>query len=134
EAGRVCIDQYEGAIVARAEDGGESPWPYYEPLDDADAAFRAIPARGIQPQGYISAEQAQGACRASGKRLCTFDEWTAACRGRPDHDNLYPYGDTYEPGACNEGKPSPIVTLFGPNPTYSSAELNDPRCDQLEGG
>jgi formylglycine-generating enzyme required for sulfatase activity len=132
EAGRVCIDRYEGAIVVASE--GDRPWPHYDPLDGVDASFRAVPARGIAPQGYISAEQAQAACEASGKRLCTFDEWTSACRGRPDHDNVYPYGDVYEAGACNEGKPSPIVTLFGPNPTYSSEELNDPRCDQLEGG
>src|SRR5262249_7997522 len=98
------------------------------------ASFRAVPAHGVFPQGYISEEQARAACEASGKRLCTFDEWTAACRGRPEHDNLYPYGDTYEPGACNEGKPSPILQLFGPNPTFSSEELNDPRCDQIDGG
>jgi formylglycine-generating enzyme required for sulfatase activity len=133
EAGIVCVDLYEGAIRRRERDGGESPWPYYEPLDDRDASdFRAVPARGIEPQGYISAVQAEAACKASGKRLCTADEWLAACRG--EADNVYPYGDTYEAGACNEGKPSPIVQLFGPNPTYSSAELNDPRCDQIDGG
>ena len=132
---RVCIDRYEGAIVHRLADGGDGPWPHYTPLDGEDAGdFRAIPARGIVPQGYISQEQAAAACEASNKRLCTFDEWTAACRGRPAHDYVYPYGDTYEPGACNEGKESPITTLFGPSPTYSNAELNDPRCDQIDGG
>ena len=135
EAGRICIDLYEAAIVMREADGSETPWPHVTPLDGYDAAaFRAVPARGVVPQGYISQEQAAAACEGSGKRLCTFDEWTAACRGRPAHDYVYPYGDVYESGACNEGKESPIVILFGPNPTYSSAELNDPRCDQLDGG
>src|SRR4051812_32954195 len=30
EAGRVCIDLYEGAIVVASE--GDRAWPYYEPL------------------------------------------------------------------------------------------------------
>jgi hypothetical protein len=134
DAGAACIDLYEGAIVVPG-DGGEVAWPWYEPVDALDAgAFRAVPAHGVFPQGYISEEQAGAACAASGKRLCTFDEWTAACRGRPAHDYVYPYGDTYVPGRCNEGKESPIVILFGPNPTYSEQELNDPRDDQLDGG
>jgi hypothetical protein len=135
EAGLACIDLYEGALVQVEPDGGEAPWPHYTPVDDYDAsAFRAVPAQGIFPQGYISQVQATAACEASGKRLCTLDEWTAACRGRPQHDYLYPYGDTFEDGGCNEGKESPIVILFGPDPTYDDTELNDPRCDQLEGG
>ncbi len=135
EAGTVCVDLYEGALVQRESDGGESAWPWYLPVDDLDAGVvRAIPAKGIFPQGYISQVQATAACAASGKRLCTFVEWTAACRGQPMHDYVYPYGDTYEAGRCNEGNESPIVELFGPNPTYDNTELNDPRCDQLDGG
>jgi hypothetical protein len=135
EAGLVCIDLYEGALVHLESDGGETPWPHFNPIDGYDAGeFRAVPAAGIFPQGYISQVQASAACEASGKRLCTFDEWTCACRGRPQHDYVYPYGNTYEPGWCNEGKESPIIELFGPDPSYDNAELNDPRCDQLEGG
>ena len=135
EAGTVCVDLYEGALLQRDEDGGESAWPWYLPVDDLDAgAVRAIPAKGIFPQGYISQIQATAACNASGKRLCTFDEWTAACRGQPQHDYVYPYGDTYETGRCNEGNESPIIELFGPDPSYDDQELNDPRCDQLDGG
>jgi len=135
EAGPVCIDLYEGALLQMEPDGGETAWPFYEPIDGYDAGeFRAVPAAGLFPQGYINQVQSAAACAASGKRLCSFDEWTAACRGQPEHDYTYPYGDTYEPGWCNEGKESPIVELFGPDPTYSDTELNDPRCDQLEGG
>jgi hypothetical protein len=135
EAGVVCVDLYEGALRVRDPDGGEEAWPWYQPVDDLDAgAVRAVPAHGIFPQGYISEVQAAAACAASGKRLCTLEEWTAACRGRPAHDYVYPYGDTYEAGRCNEGDESPIVRLFGPTPSYSAAELNDPRCDQLDGG
>jgi len=135
EAGTVCVDLYEGALMQRDADGGESPWPWYLPVDGLDAgAVRAIPAKATFPQGYISQVQATAACNASGKRLCTFVEWTAACRGQPMHDYVYPYGDTYEAGRCNEGHESPIVELFGPDPSYNNQELNDPRCDQLEGG
>jgi sulfatase modifying factor 1 len=135
EAGTVCVDLYEGALVQLSDDGGESPWPWYLPVDGLEAgAVRAIPAKGIFPQGYISQVQATAACNASGKRLCTFVEWTAACRGQPMHDYVYPYGDVYEAGRCNEGHESPIIELFGPDPSYDNQELNDPRCDQLEGG
>jgi sulfatase modifying factor 1 len=131
----VCVDLYEGALVVRGEDGGESPWPYYDGIDGVDAsAIRAVPAAGIYPQGYISQVQASAACARSGKRLCTLAEWTAACRGQPDHDYVYPYGDTYDPTACNEGDESPIVRIYGPNATYDNSELNDPQCDQLDGG
>jgi len=130
----VCVDLYEGALVLRDEDGGESAWPFYDPIDGVDASLRAVPADGIYPQGYISQVQATAMCEASGKRLCTLVEWTAACRGQPDHDYVYPYGDTYDPTACNEGRESPIVRLFGADASYDNAELNDPECDQLDAG
>ena len=130
EAG-VCVDTYEGALVD--QDGGA--WPFYDSIDSIDASsLHAIPAKGIFPQGYISQTQATAMCENAGKRLCTFDEWTAACRGEPVHDYIYPYGDTYDDAACNEGRESPIVRLFGPNPSYDNTELNDPECDQLDAG
>jgi len=134
DAGDVCIDRWEGALVERAPDGGESAWPFYDPVDGVDASLRAVPADGIYPQGYISQVQATAACAASGKRLCTLAEWTAACRGQPEHDYVYPYGDTYDPSACNEGRESPIVRLFGTDASYDNAELDDPACDQLDAG
>lgn len=133
EAG-VCVDTYEGALAAVASDGGRTAWPFYDPIDSIDAsALRAVVAKGTFPQGYISQAQATEMCANAGKRLCTLEEWTAACRGQPTHDYVYPYGDTYDDAACNEGRESPIVRLF-PNPTYSNQELNDPQCDQLDGG
>jgi hypothetical protein len=130
----VCVDLYEGALVV-STDAGDTPWPWYTPIDGVDAGgLHAIPAHGIYPQGYISQVQATAMCAASNKRLCTFDEWTAACRGQPEHDYVYPYGDTYDPTACNEGRESPIIRLYGPSPSYSNQELNDPRCDQLDAG
>jgi len=133
DAGAACVDLWEGALRVEEPDGGLAIWPYFQPVDAIEAGVRAAPAAGEFPQGYISQVQATAACKRSGKRLCTLAEWTAACRGQPAHDYLYPYGDAYDPSACNEGRASPIVRLF-PNPTYSYQELNDPRCDQLDGG
>lgn len=42
------------------------------------------------------------ACRARGARLCTEQEWEAACRGPEDH--LWSYGDAEEPGRCSSGE------------------------------
>jgi len=39
-------------------------------------------------------------CAARDKRLCFDDEWTAVCGGPQEH--AYPYGDSHEPGVCND--------------------------------
>jgi hypothetical protein len=132
--GGVCIDLYEGALV-QITDAGVVPWPHYDAIDAIDASMLyAVPAKGIFPQAYISEVQASAMCAQANKRLCTFVEWTAACRGQPEFDYVYPYGNTYDDAACNENRESPIIRLFGPNPSYSNAELNDPECDQLDAG
>ena len=42
-----------------------------------------------------------------------------ACRGKKELD-LYPYGGMQRrPGACNEGKGSPMVRLFGKDVKYT---------------
>ena len=41
-------------------------------------------------------------CAARGKRLCFDDEWTRSCAGVAE--SKYPYGDTHEPGICNDDK------------------------------
>jgi formylglycine-generating enzyme required for sulfatase activity len=113
----VCVDKYEGAI---------EKWSFSQDLDDKDAGtYRAIVAKGVKPQVNISATQAEWACEASGKRLCTLVEWTAACRG--PKNTLYPYGDKYVKGACNEGRPSP-TRRYRPR----SGRLDDPHLAELD--
>ncbi|MBI5487833.1 MAG: SUMF1/EgtB/PvdO family nonheme iron enzyme [Deltaproteobacteria bacterium] len=73
----VCIDRYE---AARAPDG------------------HAISIPGVIPWTGIAWEWAGGACRLAGKRLCTSDEWGAACGG-PD-DLSYPWGNEPSSGRC----------------------------------
>lgn len=50
------------------------------------------------PWGGASYEDAHNACLDAGKRLCTKDEWMAACG-----TTAYPYGDDYVEGNCNDG-------------------------------
>ncbi len=119
EAGRggFCIDRWEAHLAA---------WSPYE----VPASGIARTAPGVIPQGYISGDVAEAACRAAGKRLCTSSEWLRACQG-PRH-TTYPYGTTYLPGACNEGRPAhPVLELFGDATDWSPAQMNDPRLNQL---
>jgi sulfatase modifying factor 1 len=81
-------------------------------------------------KGYISGDQAQKACRGSNKRLCSMDEWMSGCRGR--HNNIYPYGNIYISGRCNEGRPiNPVIEVFGKDANFNWTQMNDPRLDQL---
>ncbi|RMH65698.1 MAG: hypothetical protein D6685_05680 [Bacteroidetes bacterium] len=106
----------------------------------ADQSPFAVPTAGVArtapeviPQGYISADVAERTCRAAGKRLCTSAEWLRACQG--PSGTTYPYGDTYLPGACNEGRAvHPVVELFGEDADWSARQMNDPRLNQLPDG
>jgi formylglycine-generating enzyme len=118
--GGVCIDKYEDAVEGQR---------YSESLDGIDAGtLRAKPAKGTQPQVNISEVQAESACEGAAKRLCTGDEWRAACRG--PNNFVYPYGNEYIPGACNEGRPSPVAALFG----ASGGRADDPRLAEAKNG
>lgn len=54
---------------------------------------------GAYPAVMVSWVEAQAACKAEGKRLCTESEWTFACEGVEQRP--YPYGSTRDPEACN---------------------------------
>ncbi len=43
--------------------------------------------------------EAETACEAAGKRLCSEIEWRRACRG--PHDTAYSYGNMYDATSCN---------------------------------
>ncbi len=58
---------------------------------------------GEKPLASMSWVQAKISCLDAGKRLCTREEWVAACRTAKR--TAYPYGQKYEPGKCPaEGK------------------------------
>ena len=61
-------------------------------------ARRCVKAQ-VLPWTHASQAEAAAACAATGARLCTAEEFQAACEGGVG--NLYPYGTTYQPTTCN---------------------------------
>ena len=56
---------------------------------------------GELPLGGLDLPAAKEACTSRGLRLCTGQEWERACAGASLR--RWPYGDTYDPAACNFG-------------------------------
>jgi formylglycine-generating enzyme required for sulfatase activity len=128
--GSFCIDRWEASLLEIGS-SAERPHSPYEAVDSlpAGTSVRAVSRGGVVPQGYVSRDQADAACRASNKRLCREEEWVTACRGTPPH--AYPYGDTREKGACNDSGVSPLHVYYPEAPsTYETAPMNDPRLNQ----
>jgi hypothetical protein len=123
-----CIDRWEAFLVELAADGSErSVSPYVNPdgrLLRAESAPQAV------PQAYIDAAQAARACELAEKRLCTDDEWLAACRGSAGR--AFPYGATERLGTCNDHRTSNAALDDGPvSSTETQAErLQSPCVDQ----
>jgi sulfatase modifying factor 1 len=136
-----CIDRYEAALVEILPNGDERPWSPFEALDRQNGSFgrspvvRAVSARGVTPQGYVSEVQAKLACARSGKRLCKAPEWKKACMG--PQKTTYPYGTHNEPGRCNDHGRSPMITVFGlgggSRPSAWTPHMNDPALNRLTG-
>jgi hypothetical protein len=125
---RFCIDKWEGSLVELTAEG-EKPFPPYQSPDGAPVTVRAVSMPGVVPQGYISRDAADQACKASEKRLCEAEEWILACEGDPPH--AFPYGDTREKGACNDSGISPLHVYYPEAPeTYTQGPMNDPRLNQ----
>ena len=127
--GSTCIDRYEAHLEQRS--GGS--WVERSPYGalDSDEDVRAAVRQGAVPQAYISGDQAEAACQRAGKRLCTSDEWLAACQGPQGH--TYPYGDSHIDGACNDDYPGshPLVDYFGTSEgIWDSEHMNHPGINQ----
>jgi sulfatase modifying factor 1 len=127
-----CVDRYEASLVEVLPGGRERAWsPYHCPQG---ARTRAVSRRGSVPQAYVSQIQAERACHASGKRLCTNREWMRSCQG-PGR-TTYPYGAAHERGRCNENHARhPVVYLFGAARRYiwDGVHMNDPQLNQMPG-
>jgi hypothetical protein len=117
-----CIDRFEAALA---------DWsPYFPPTGHT---VRAVSLRGAVPQAYISQTEASAACAAAGKRLCTDTEWLRACQGASG--TTYPYGNTREPGACNDARAvHPAVELYGTTASWIFSHLDSPCLDQEANG
>ncbi|XXX75705.1 SUMF1/EgtB/PvdO family nonheme iron enzyme [Sorangium sp. So ce134] len=131
---RVCVDRWEGSLVELTP-GGERPWSPFEPIDGNERRVRAVSWPGVIPQGYISGLQAKRACAASGKRLCTSEEWVSACRG--PEATLFPYGASREHGVCNDDERpvhpvAEIAALLGiKSEEHWTTAMNNPLINQL---
>jgi hypothetical protein len=64
--------------------------------------YEAPNRRGGRPFVMQSANDANGWCQDHHKRLCTEDEWIAACQG--EERRTYPYGNEHVDGRCNDDK------------------------------
>ncbi len=127
-----CIDRWEAALEELAPDGVWEPASPFQTI--AGRTVRAVAAAGLVPQGYVGGDEAEDACLAAGKRLCTSEEWLAACRG-PEL-RTFPYGANHVDGACNDvyAGGHPVVDLFGTSEGVWDAEhMNDPRINQQAG-
>jgi formylglycine-generating enzyme len=133
--GRYCIDQYEAHTVEMLGKGRTRPHSPFEPVDGLHV--KAVSRRKVTPQAHISKVQAEAACKNAGKRLCTDDEWIGACRGKKP--TTYPYGDEHKAGYCNDRGVSSFNRYYGedggeaPQASYTWANMNDRRLNQLEG-
>jgi len=129
-AGTVCVDAYEGFLV-ELTDAGTRDWsPYFNP---GTRNMLAVSAPGAVPQGYINADQAEAACNHAGKRLCTSTEWLRACQGSAQ--STYPYGNTREPGVCNDARAvHPAVEYFGTSDPSVFNMIDNACLNQLANG
>jgi hypothetical protein len=112
--------------MAQIAVGGLSFW-----IDRVEASLaesgRALAQAGVEPAS-ASWFEASKACEAAGKRICSQEEWLAACVGTRPEDvdgdgafvgetlegRLYPYGDYYMRGVCWDAgdveKNNPLAT------------------------
>lgn len=102
---RFCIDRYEASRPdATADSSGE---------DESMSTSR----ENVLPWANATFAQAQAACAAADRRLCTAFEWQTACFG--EANSLYPYGSRYGGDICNGSNTPP---LDRPVPTGSLTE------------
>jgi Sulfatase-modifying factor enzyme 1 len=127
--GNVCMDIWEAHLVEVVSPGNYIPHsPYFNP---GTKTVMAVSASSAVPQGYVTQVQATSACVEAGKRLCSNSEWELACRTASD--NIYPYGNTREPGWCNDARtPHPVVEYFGTSDSWIWSELGHSCINQLE--
>lgn len=123
-----CIDRWEAQVVER---DGLHETPHAPTVSVKGLDVRAVSRPGVVPQGYISKNEAEAACKASKKRLCGSDEWQNACRGKVP--TTFPYGDDRKAGYCNDSGRAPLHALhpdLGDEVYASNEAMNDPRINQ----
>jgi formylglycine-generating enzyme required for sulfatase activity len=103
------------------------PLPRLRPFQEGGVERpTAVSRGGILPSGYVTGLLAREACAATGKRLCTKEEWKTACKG--EAGRRFPYGDAFRDGACNVARAGhPAAILHG----HASLGHLDPRLGRV---
>lgn len=70
---------------------------------------RVPPGLEEHPVVYVDLEDARAYARWAGKRLPTEQEWQYAAQGPDGH--VYPWGDAWEDGHCNDGRSGGTTTV-----------------------
>ena len=115
------------ARLSKGEAGVDVPLPTIFVWQRDEAYHPVASSRaGVVPQGYVNRPIAEAACASAGKRLCSEEEWTTACRGQ--RGTKFPYGPSYRQGACNVFRyEHPGMILHG----SFSVDLLDPRLNAV---
>jgi len=115
------IENYNktGKVYFRAIDsaGNASAWEAsaYDMASDNNCAENSFPVplkgktvcvdayeypnvHGEKPRNMVSWEAAGKLCEQAGKKLCSLEEWQAACKG--NSNSHYPYGNSYNQTKC----------------------------------
>ncbi|MBM4360697.1 MAG: SUMF1/EgtB/PvdO family nonheme iron enzyme [Deltaproteobacteria bacterium] len=130
---RTCIDRHEAHLVVVPSDGSTAkPHPHHQRPPEG-VRYEARSAAAVFPQGYISRKESELACKNAGKRLCSYDEWRFACRGKRAW--IHPYANRERRGACNSAKEHLLQRLFGRDARLWKYEehFNSPRLNQEPG-
>jgi len=95
------ISRWEAATYDMASDNNCSENSFPVPVKGKTVCVDAYeyPNRhGEKPRNMINQSAAARLCEQAGKRLCSIDEWQAACRGNAN--TRYPYGNAYNQTKC----------------------------------
>ena len=131
------IAEVTGAAPRVSLDGPDGPFS----IDAFEASIedgKAISQPGVVPARNISWYEANAACEAAGKRLCSEAEWLRACSGAnpidEDGDGIFSrdllqgreqsYGDHYRDGVCADSRKrdSTLALITGNHPGCVSPE------------
>ena len=123
-----CVDPYEASR------------PDATPTSAGVNNARAVTRAGVLPWMVNSNSQADAACAAAGKRLCSSQEWGAACSGPAG--TTYAYGNFYNPTTCNgvdtypnwQFKLMPTGSFSGCTNAFGVFDMNGNVWEHVRGG
>jgi formylglycine-generating enzyme required for sulfatase activity len=135
---RACLAALEHTVLQtedqRVRCGAPNMVPVYRHGDPKKAAYCIdvfeFPNKPCElPFVWAPPTHAKTMCEIQGKRLCTEDEWSLACRADPNGgpDTLYAYGNDLDLDVCNTNKPRPAPIKCSPESaekTWETCETN----------